>query len=155
MTIYVSSELWRSVCMETRDSSSKLPTYSIFFLKKLVGLILNTFEVFVWKIVQQWRILLWQISFCDIGIVDGSLIGEFARRSLGKHSNTVRLLHCHSHICYVSKTNALLKAHRCPSCDKFISGAPKLGKKLTACTRGLKHFFQRMGINCEKHYLTK
>ena len=39
-------------CMETRDSSRKLLDFSIFCSEKLVGLILQTFEVFVWKILQ-------------------------------------------------------------------------------------------------------
>ena len=53
----------------------------------------------------------------DIDIVDGSIIGELTIRSVGKHSNTVRLSRYDSQICYVSKINALVEAYRCPSCD--------------------------------------
>ena len=45
----------------------------------------------------------------DIDIVQGSMIGELARRSVGKDSNTVRLLRCNSHIFHDSIVNALFK----------------------------------------------
>ena len=39
------------------------------------------------------------ICFYGTGIVDGSMIGELAKRSVGKYSFTVRLLRYNSHIC--------------------------------------------------------
>ena len=71
------------------------------------------------------------IYFNDIDIVDGSMIGELARRSVGKHSNTVRLLRYNKHICHVSDINTLFKAYRCPSCDEFIKEAYDLKQHLT------------------------
>ena len=71
------------------------------------------------------------IFFYDIDFVDGSMIGELAWRSVGKHSNTVRLVRFNSHICSVSNISALFKAYRCPSCDEFISRAPNLERHLT------------------------
>ena len=50
----------------------------------------------------------------EFDIVEGSTIGELARRSVGKHSNTVRPLRYNSQICQVSKIKALFKAYRCP-----------------------------------------
>ena len=60
------------------------------------------------------------IFLYDIDIVDGSMIGELARRSVGKYSNAKRLLRYISHVCYAANINALFKANRCPSCDQFI-----------------------------------
>ena len=55
------------------------------------------------------------IFLYDIDFVDGATIGELAR-SVGKHSNIVRLLRYISHICYVCDINILFKkfiaAHR-------------------------------------------
>ena len=52
--------------------------------------------------------------------VDEALIEEMLRRSVGKNYNTVRLLRCKSHICYVSNINSLFKAYHFASCDQFI-----------------------------------
>ena len=60
------------------------------------------------------------IFLYDIEFVDGSMFGELARRSVEKHSNTVRLLRYVSNFCYVFNINALFKAYRFPSCDQFI-----------------------------------
>ena len=82
------------------------------------------------------------IFLYDIDIVDGPLIGELARRSVGKHSSTVRLLRYISHICHVSNINALFKAYRCPSCDAFIKKAYDLERYLTTCREKVKYVFQ-------------
>ena len=60
------------------------------------------------------------IFLYDIDIVDGSIVGEPARRSVQKYCNTVRLLRYNNHICYVSNINALLKAYRCSTCNQFF-----------------------------------
>ena len=88
--------------MEMRDSRKKLPIYSIYSSKKLVELILQTFEVFVVSdIAAVEDIVLAENFLYDIDIVDRSMIGELAERSVGKHCITVRLLRYKSHICYV------------------------------------------------------
>ena len=51
----------------------------------------------------------------DKDIVDLALIGELGRRSVGKHSNTVRLKFYNRHLCYVFIINVLSEACRCPS----------------------------------------
>ena len=63
--------------------------------------------------------------------------------SVGIHSNTVQLLRDKSHVCYVSKNNALLKTYRCPSCDQFIKRAQHLEQHLTVCKERAKHVFPR------------
>ena len=63
LTVYVSLELRRCNCTEMRDSRRKLPKYSNYSSKNLVALIPQTLEVFVWKILQRWRILFKQMFF--------------------------------------------------------------------------------------------
>ena len=79
----------------------------------------------------------------DIDLVGGSMIGELARRGVGKHSIVVRLLRYSCHICHVLNINALLKAYRCPSCDQFIKMAQHLEQHLTTCKERVKHVFPR------------
>ena len=50
------------------------------------------------------------IVLYDIDIVDGNIIGELARRSVQKYENTIRLLRCNNHICYVSSINAVFQS---------------------------------------------
>ena len=44
-----------------------------------------------------------------------------------------------SFFCHVSKTNALLKAYRCPSCGHFIRKAHDLEQQLTICKGRVEH----------------
>ena len=62
----------------------------------------------------------------DIDFDDGAMLGELARRSVSKHSNTVRLLRYYSHICYFFDMKVLFKAYRCPSCDTFFNRSSNL-----------------------------
>ena len=75
----------------------------------------------------------------NIDIVDGSVIGELAGRSVGKHANTVQQLQYKSHIFSISNINALLKAYRCPSCDEFMNKAGNLERDSTTCEEKVKH----------------
>ena len=74
-------------------------------------------------------LVLVSVLLYDVDFVDGTVIGEFTRRSVGKHSNTVRLLQFNSHILYVSNINALFEAFRCLSCDQFIDEDGNLERK--------------------------
>ena len=68
------------------------------------------------------------IFLYDMHIVDGAMIGDFAKRGIGKHSNTVRLSLYNSHICCFSDNNALFKAYRCPLCEQLIGKTANLKK---------------------------
>ena len=83
------------------------------------------------------------IILYDIDVVDEPMIGEPAKGSLGKYSNTVRLLPYSSHICDVSSVQALLKAYRCPSCDHFINRAQHLDWLLTTRRERICHVFPK------------
>ena len=78
-----------------------------------------------------------------IDIANGSMIGELEMRSIGKHSNTVRLFRSNSHICHVSDINSLFTAYRCPSRDQFIGRAQHLEQHLTTCNKKVKHVFPK------------
>ena len=67
----------------------------------------------------------------DFDIVNGSMFGELARRSVGKLPTTMPLLGHISQICHVSDINALFKAYRCSSCDQALKKAQQLEQHLT------------------------
>ena len=71
------------------------------------------------------------------------MTGELARRSVGKHCNTVRLLIYHSPICYVSNSNALFKAYRCLSCDHLINKVGNLERDWITCPERVEQFFPK------------
>ena len=73
------------------------------------------------------------IFLYDIDIVEVFMIGEIARRSVGKHYKTVRLFRYNSHVCHVSHINVLFKAFLCPSCNKIIERAYHLERHLKTC----------------------
>ena len=82
------------------------------------------------------------IFLYDVDFVDGAMIGELARRSVGKHSNTVGLLRYNSPIRYVFDINEHFKAYRCPSCDTFNT-APNLERHLTTFSDRVKHVYPK------------
>ena len=55
-----------------------------------------------------------------IDFVERAVIGKFAKRIVGKHSNTFRPFRYNSHMCYVSSMNALSEAYRWPSFDHIF-----------------------------------
>ena len=83
------------------------------------------------------------IFLYDIDIVDGSIVGELARRSVQKYCNTVRLLRYNNHICYVSNINALFKAYRCSTCNQFFNKTGNLERHLVTCKDRIKHVYPR------------
>ena len=83
------------------------------------------------------------IFLYDIGIVDGSIVGELARRSVQKYCNTTRLLRYNNHICYVSNINALFKAYRCSTCNQFFNKTGNLERHLVICKDRIKHVYTR------------
>ena len=83
------------------------------------------------------------IFLYDIDIVDGSIVGELARRSVQKYCNTTRLLRYNNHICYVSNINALFKAYRCSTCNQFFNKTGNLERHLVICKDRIKHVYPR------------
>ena len=83
------------------------------------------------------------IFLYDVDIVKGSLVGELARRSVQKHSNTVRLLRYNSHICYVANIHALFNAFRCPTCDCYFNRPGNLERHLTTCQERVKQVYPK------------
>ena len=71
------------------------------------------------------------------------MIGELAKLSVGKQSNTVRLLRHISHNCYVSNINALFRAYCCPSCYQIIHKIINLVQNLTTCKEKVDHVFPK------------
>ena len=83
------------------------------------------------------------IFLYDVDIVEGSLVGELARRSVQKHPDTVRLLRYNSHICYVANIHALFNAFRCPTCDCYFNRSGNLERLLTTCQERVKQVFPK------------
>ena len=83
------------------------------------------------------------IFLYDIDIVNGSIVGELARRSVQKYCNTARLLRYNNHICYVSNINALSKANRCSTCNQFFNKTGNLERHLVICKDRIKHVYPR------------
>ena len=85
-------------------------------------------------------LLILNIVLCDIDIVDSNIIGEIARRSVQKYENTLRLLRCNNHICYVNNINAVFQSFRCPNCDTFFNRTFSLERHLTTCNEQVKKY---------------
>ena len=83
------------------------------------------------------------IFLYDIDIVDESLVGELARRSVQKYCNTARLLRYNNHICYVSNINALFKAYRGSTCNQFSNKTGNLERHLVIWKERVKHVYPR------------
>ena len=79
----------------------------------------------------------------DIDIVDGNIVGEFARRSVQKCETTGRLLRYNNHICYVNNINAVFQSFRCPNCDLFVSRTFTLERHLTTCSERVKNIYPK------------
>ena len=61
------------------------------------------------------------ILLYGVGIVDGHIVGELARKNVQKYENTVRLLRYDHHMRYVNNINAAFQSFRCPKCDTFFN----------------------------------
>ena len=82
------------------------------------------------------------IVLYDVDIVDGNIMGNFARRSAQEYKNTERLLR-YNHICYVNNINALFQSYRCPNCDTFFTRTFNLDRNLTTCSERVKNVYPR------------
>ena len=54
------------------------------------------------------------------------------------------LLRYNSHICSISKINALFEVFRCRSCDAIVSKTSHLEKNLVSCSERVKHFYPKI-----------
>ena len=126
--------------MEMGDLRKKLQKCSLF-LEKIRGTNLASFQgVCMNDIPIVEDLVQVNIFLYDIDFVDGAMIGELAR-SVGKHSDTVRLLCYSSHICYVFDIDVFFIAYRCPSCNTFLNRAQNLKRHLTNCSEGVEHVY--------------
>ena len=83
------------------------------------------------------------ISIYDIDLMDGAMVGEFARRSIKKYEKNVQLIRYNSHICYVDNINALFKAFRCSTCDTYFRKTGNLERHLVRCSERVKHIYPK------------
>ena len=83
------------------------------------------------------------ILLYDIDIVDGTIIGELARRSMQKYKNIVRLLRNNNYICYVNNIKAVFHFFRCPNCDTLFNRTSNLERHLTTCSERVKNVCPR------------
>ena len=95
------------------------------------------------------------IFFYGLDIVDVSMIGKLARRSVEKHVNTVRQKRDKSHICYDSNINALFKAICFPPCDQFIERLHDLERHLATCKEIVNHVFPKNVYQLQKTLFDK
>ena len=111
-------------------------------INKMDGLSPNQFQgVHMNDIPTVEDLLTLNIFMYDTDIVDGNIIGELARRTMQKNNNTVTLLRCNDHLCYVSNIIAVFQAFRCLNCDTFFSRAFNLDRNLTTCSERLKKVY--------------
>ena len=82
------------------------------------------------------------IFLYNIDIVNGAWIGKLVIRSVGKLSNTARLLRYNSHKCYISNSN-FFTAYPCTSSDQFNIKAGNLEKRSTTCSERVKHVYPK------------
>ena len=83
------------------------------------------------------------IRLYDIDIVNGKIVGNFARRSVQKYEKTVPLLKFNNQICYVNKINAVFQSFRCPDCDIFFNRTFNSEQHLTTCSERVKNVYPR------------
>ena len=133
-----------STCTEINDWKKKHPKIFDSFINKKNGLCPNQFKrVHMNDIPIVEDLLTLKIPLYDIDIVAGNIIGEFARRSVQKYDNTVRLLRYNNHICYVSNINAVFQSFRCHIYDTFFNRTFNLERQLSTCSERVKNIYPR------------
>ena len=83
------------------------------------------------------------IFIYDIDFIEGSAVGELARRSIKKYENNVQLIRYNSHICYVDNIHALFEVFRCPTCDTYFQKTGNLERHLVRCSERVKHIYPK------------
>ena len=79
----------------------------------------------------------------DIDLIDDTMVGELARRSIKKYEKNVQLIRYNSHICYVDNINALFKAFRCPTCDTYFQKTGNVERHLVRRSECVKHIYPK------------
>ena len=126
---------------QLEEESSKLFN---LFINKMDGLSPNQFQrVHMNNIPIVEDLLTVKIVLFDVDIVDGSIIGDLARRSMQKYKNTVRLLRYNNHLCKVNNINAVVQSFRCPNCDNFFNRRFNLQQYITTCSERVKNINPR------------
>ena len=95
-------------------------------------------------------LLLLNILFYDLDIVEGNFIYELVRRNMQKHENTVRLLRYNILRYYVSIVGAVFQTFRCPNCDTFVNRTSNLERNLTNWGERVKHVYPKNGHQISK-----
>ena len=83
------------------------------------------------------------IFIYDIDIIDGTMVGELARRSIKKYEKKVQLIRYNIHICYVDNMKALFKALGCPTCNTYFQKTGNLERHLVKCSERVKHIYSK------------
>ena len=83
------------------------------------------------------------ILIYDIDLIDGAMVGDLARRSIKKYQKNVQLIRYNSYTCYVDNINALFKAFRCSTCDKYFQKTGNLERHLVRCSERVKHIYPK------------
>ena len=114
------------------------------FINKLDGLSADQFQgVHMNNFPFVEDLLTLNIVLYDIDTVDGNKIGDFARLSVQKYENTVRLLRYKNHIRYVNNINAVFQSFRCPICDIFFNRTFNLERHLITCSERVKNIYPK------------
>ena len=83
------------------------------------------------------------IFIYNIDLIDGAMVGELALRSIKKQEKNVQLILYNSHNCYVDNINALFKAFRCSTCDRYFQKPGNLERHLLRCSERVKHIYPK------------
>ena len=69
----------------------------------------------------------------DFDIQEAEIVGEIARRSIGKLDKTVKLLRFNNHSNHTIDRDSFIKRFRCPSCDTFFHKSDHFNQHLLRC----------------------
>ena len=143
------------ICTEVKNWKKKEETSKMFrlFINRMVGLSPPQFQgVHMNDIPVVEGLLHLDNLLYEIDILDGKLIGEFARRSVQKYGNNVRVWRYNNYICYESKINAVFQSFGCSNCDTFFNRTSNLERHLTSCG---ERVIQKTFIKYGKYFMTR
>ena len=136
--------LFRALALHLHGTQRLEEETSKLFINEMDGLSAHQFQgVHLNDIPFVEDLVTLKVVLYDIDFVDGSFIGELARRSVQKYENTVRLLRYNNHICHVNNINAVSQSFRCPNCDTFFNRTFNLERHLTTCSERVENVYPR------------